>query len=63
MGQGGEMKYVSDCCGKKARVIKVKFGKNTTWETPITWGYICSKCNKPCTPIQQKSGSEEGKDG
>lgn len=57
MGQGGEMKYVSDCCG-----AGIKYGRfyilaaltgNAEKEV------YCTKCNKPCTPVEQKSGGEE----
>ena len=54
-GRGeGEMNYVSDCCGKWIIEHEVEMPDGTFDES-----YECTKCNKPCTPVEQKSGGEE----
>jgi len=46
------MSYVSNCCGKDIERPYPMYDIGDP--TPY-----CSKCHKPCTPVEQKSGGEE----
>lgn len=54
------MKYVSDCCEEYVIYYSNAFIPLSNGEME---GWVCSKCHKPTTPVEEKSGvGEEGEE-
>ena len=49
------MKKVSNCCGAEVNDLRASDAL-FLWGVRVT--YVCSKCHKPCTPVEKEATDE-----